>query len=112
MLPRGIRRLFRLELDPSRVARAIDDELRFHFDMTVKHYMSKGMSESDARREAERRFGDVDRTRARLEAIDKARAERARRAESFGGLLQDLRTRSAVCAPRPPSPPSSSSRSR
>src|SRR5256714_1249518 len=59
--------------------------------MTVKHYMSKGRTRRAARREAERRFGDVDRTRARLEAIDKARAERTRRAESFGGLLQDLR---------------------
>jgi putative ABC transport system permease protein len=91
MLPRGIRRLFRLELTPSRVARAVDDELRFHFDMTVRHYMSRGMSESDARREAERRFGDVERTRARLEAIDRSRAERARRAESLAGVLQDLR---------------------
>ena len=91
MLPRGIRRLFRLELNSSRVARAVEDELRFHFEMTVRHYMTRGMSESDARREAERRFGDVERTRARLEAIDRSRAERARRVESWHGLLQDLR---------------------
>src|SRR5690242_5836393 len=91
MLPRGIRRLFRMELDPRRVARAVDDELRFHFDMTVRHYMTRGMSEGDARREAEQRFGDVEGTRSRLEAIDRSRAERARRAEWWSAILQDLR---------------------
>ena len=91
MLPRGIHRLFRVDLGPRRVARAVDDELRFHFEMTVRFYMEKGMSESDARREAERRFGDVEGTRARLEAIDRSRAEHARRVEWWGAVLQDLR---------------------
>jgi predicted permease len=91
MLPSGIRRFFRLELGPSRVARAVDDELRFHFDMAVRYYMTRGMTESDARREAERRFGDVERTRARLEAIDRGAAARARRVEWFANLAQDLR---------------------
>lgn len=91
MLPRGIRRLFRIDLGPSRVARAVDDELRFHFDMAVRHYMTRGMNESDATREAERRFGDVERTRARLEAIDRSRAERDRRAAWFSAFAQDLR---------------------
>src|SRR2546423_12715978 len=90
-LPPGIRRLFRVELHARNVARAVDDELRFHFDMTLRDLMSKGMSEDDARHEAERRFGDVARTRARLEAIDRDREERARRAEGWSGLAQDLR---------------------
>jgi len=91
MLPRGIRRLFRIEPDPHRVARAIDDELQFHFAMTVRHYVSKGMTEGDARREAERRFGDVERTRRKLEAIDRSHAEQVQRAEWWSGLAQDLR---------------------
>ncbi len=91
MLPRGIRRLFRIDLDPRRVSRAVDDELRFHFDMTVRFYVEKGMSEADARREAERRFGDVENTRSRLEAIDRSRAEHARRIEWWSAVLQDLR---------------------
>src|SRR6185503_2942439 len=90
-LPPGIRRLFRLDVDGPSVARAVDDELRFHFDMTVRHLMSTGMSEDDARREAERRFGDVERTRARLEAIDRGRDERVRRVERWHALAQDLR---------------------
>ena len=73
MLPRGIRRLFRIDLDPHRVTHAIDDELQFHFEMTLRHYLSQGMSEDDARRESARRFGDVERTRQTLEAIDRFR---------------------------------------
>jgi predicted permease len=91
VLPRGIRRLFRIDLGPRRVSRAVDDELRFHFEMTVRFHMEKGMSEADARREAERRFGDIEGTRSRLEAIDRSRAEHARRVEWWGAVLQDLR---------------------
>ena len=53
--------------------------------------MDRGMSEADARHEAERRFGDVDRTRERLEAIDRSRAERDRRVDWFSAVSQDLR---------------------
>ena len=90
-LPPGIRRLFRLEVHGQGVSRAVDDELRFHFDMTMRHLMSRGMGEDDARCEAERRFGDVEVTRARLEAIDRGRDERARRVERWGAFVQDLR---------------------
>ena len=91
MLPRGIRRLFRIDLGARRVSRAVDDELRFHFDMTVRFYMEKGMSEANARREAELRFGDIESTRSHLEAIDRSRAEHARRVEWWSAVLQDLR---------------------
>jgi predicted permease len=91
VLPRDIRRLFRIDADPRRVSRAVDDELRFHFDMTVRFYVEKGMSETDARREAERRFGDVEGTRSRLKAIDRSRAEQRRRVEWWSAMLQDLR---------------------
>ena len=40
--------------------------------------MEKGMSEANARREAELRFGDIESTRSHLEAIDRSRAELAR----------------------------------
>src|SRR2546423_2214360 len=60
--------------------------------MTVKHYMSKGRTRRAARREAGRRSAPAAARRAGREASDKARAGRARRAESFGGLLQALRS--------------------
>ena len=90
-LPPGIRRLFQLDPHGPGVARAVDDELRFHFDMTMRHLMSTGMSEDDARREAERRFGDVEGTRARLEAIDRGRDEHVRRVERWHALAHDVR---------------------
>ena len=53
--------------------------------------MANGMTPDDARKEAERRFGDVQRTRARLEKIDRAQLDNERRAEWWGAFAQDLR---------------------
>lgn len=87
----GIRRLFHIRRDRVSVERAVDDELQFHFDMTTRELMAHGMSPDDARREAERRFGDVNTHRERLAAIDRAQADTARRAEWWSGIAQDLR---------------------
>jgi putative ABC transport system permease protein len=87
----GIRRLLHIVGGRASIARAVDDELRFHFDMTVKELTMQGMNPDDARREAERRFGDVARTRARLTHIDRARADQERRAEWWNAFAQDLR---------------------
>src|SRR3954470_24797447 len=87
----GIRRFFRIDRHRGGVQRAVDDELRFHFDMTTRELMATGMNADDARREAERRFGDVTATRDRLTTIDRSRAGRERRAEWWNALAQDLR---------------------
>jgi len=87
----GTRRFFRHEPSSRRVDDDVDQEIAFHFDMTMRDLMAKGMSEDDARREARRRFGDVDETRARLRAIDQGRLERQRRTEWLDALRQDLR---------------------
>src|SRR5262249_55876832 len=71
--------------------RAVDDELRFHFDMTLRDLMARGMSDEEARREAERRFGDVARTRAGLERIDRQHERGLRRAEWWDAFLHDVR---------------------
>jgi len=77
----GLRRLMRVERGSAGIARAVDDELRFHFEMTVRELMNSGMNSDEARREAERRFGDVQRTKQRLAEIDRARIDQQRRAE-------------------------------
>src|SRR5262245_49059685 len=87
----GIRRLLRLTFNRAGVERAVDDELRFHFDMTMRELMTQGMTPDEARRETERRFGDVARTRQRLATIDLARADQERRAEWWSAFVQDLR---------------------
>lgn len=81
----------RVDSDVAGVDRAVDDELQFHFDMTVRDLMAGGMNRNDAQREAERRFGDVQRTRDRLTTIDRSRVGRERRVEWWSGFAQDLR---------------------
>ena len=87
----GLRRLLRIERDRAGIVRAVDDELQFHFDMTMRDLMTSGMTPDDARREAERRFGDRQRTRDRLASIDQSRHGRERRAEWWSAFAQDLR---------------------
>jgi putative ABC transport system permease protein len=89
--PNEPRRFFRIEPAASGVEREVDDELQFHFDMTVRDLMAKGMSPGEARREAERRFGDVSLTRDRLTEIDRQRVNQDRRAQWWSALAQDTR---------------------
>jgi len=86
----GIRRLFRIG-GVHDVESAVDDELRFHMEMTVQDLVEGGMDESEARREAERRFGDVAAARARLASLDRERVNAERRADWWSALGQDLR---------------------
>ena len=87
----GIRRLLHIQRGGASIDRAVDDELQFHFDMTVRELMAGGMNPDDAQREAERRFGDVQRTRERLTTIDRSRVGRERRVEWWGAFAQDMR---------------------
>ena len=87
----GIRRVFHRGLSRDRVEEDLDAELGFHFDMTMHELVRGGMPPDEARREAERRFGDVGRHRHALAAIDRTRAARADRAEWWHGLAQDVR---------------------
>jgi predicted permease len=87
----GLKRILRIERDRAGVERAVDDELQFHFEMTMRDLMSSGMTPDEARREATRRFGDVQRTRERLATIDRSRLGRERRVEWWNAFAQDLR---------------------
>ena len=84
-------RLFGVDRSSSGVERAVDDEIRFHFEMTVKELIAGGLSEPDARREAERRFGDVGIVRDRLTHIDRQRVGQEKRREWWSDFWQDLR---------------------
>ncbi|HEX6534804.1 MAG TPA: ADOP family duplicated permease [Gemmatimonadaceae bacterium] len=87
----GVRRLFRLERGAADVEHAVDDELGFHLEMSVRELVAGGMSPEAARREAARRFGDVERTRAALAAIDRTTVGARRRGEWLDGIWRDLR---------------------
>src|SRR5262245_40858540 len=83
----GIRRLLHITSNRAGIERAVDDELRFHFEMTTRELMKQGMTPDDARRESQRRFGDVDAHRRRMTTIDRAKL----RGEWWDGLSQDVR---------------------
>lgn len=87
-----LRRLFRLPTPrPEEAAGHVDTEVEFHLAMRIEELKARGLSDAEARTEAARRFGNVERARAELAAADRATAERISRAAWFGDLARDLR---------------------
>src|SRR5690349_15310986 len=84
-----MRRVFRLGLRRS-LASDVDDELAFHIEMRTRKLMAEGLSESDARREALRQFGDMNSIRENCLTMDQQRARAERRANVFADLRQDF----------------------
>ena len=91
MIPRGFRRLFTLDTGRPDLDEEVDQELRFHIDATTAELTEQGWSPESARAEAERRFGNLRRTRDRLIDIDSGREGKARRTERWEAVAQDLR---------------------
>lgn len=87
----GLRRFLRVERGTATVERDLDDELRFHLEMTIEELVKGGMTPEQARREAVRRFGDVDRHRENLREIGRDRAKQRRRVEVWSAVAQDVR---------------------
>jgi putative ABC transport system permease protein len=79
----------------------LDEELEFHIQMRAEELVSTGMRADEARREAEREFGDRDRTRRYCEQMDRGsdRADRLR--DWFGGIWHDVRIAARGARQRP-----------
>lgn len=86
----SMKRVFRLGPGHVDVEREVDDELAFHIEMRIQKLIALGVSESDARREAMRQFGDLDRVRSTLVSNDYERERAMRRSNYFEELSQDL----------------------
>jgi predicted permease len=91
MRPRGIRQLFRF---PSRTTRDIrtevDEEFAFHVDMRTAELVRGGLTETDARAQALREFGDAAKG-AEGCATEGKRVERQRRLSRLvGEIRQDV----------------------
>jgi len=69
----------------------VEDELRFHLDMRERSFLARGLSADEARKAAERRFGDFDRHRRTLKRQDGRRFRRNLWSERVGEWVQDLR---------------------
>ena len=90
-IPRGLRRFFRLGAFRPDPDGDLDAELAFHFKQTEEDLLKAGYSPAEAREEATRRFGDLDRYRREMHRIDRRSASRTRRLAFFESLAQDLR---------------------
>ncbi|MBC7895317.1 MAG: ABC transporter permease, partial [Cytophagaceae bacterium] len=78
---------------PSRrsVDREVEDELAFHLEMRARQLQERGgLSPDDARDEALRQFGDVDRVRASCVTHDQERLSAMQRANAIDEIRQDL----------------------
>ncbi len=87
----GVRRLLRLPGAERDVGAAVDEELAFHVDMLAAELVAAGRAPDEARREALRRFGDLEAVRARCHDISSHRETAMRRHDFWGSLGQDLR---------------------
>jgi predicted permease len=79
----GIRSFARRLFAKKRVERELDDEMRFHLEMEVEKNLKRGLSQEEARREAMKSFGGVEKFKEEVRDQSAARL-----LESLG---QDLR---------------------
>src|SRR5215207_7355994 len=87
----GVRGLLRHPSAERNLAAAVDDELTFHVEMLTDELVAAGLTREDARREALRRFGDMDGVRQRCYDISTEREAAVRRTELWATMWQDLR---------------------
>jgi putative ABC transport system permease protein len=72
------------------VEQEVDAELAFHFEMTIRELMERGMTRDQARAEAASRFGNIDTVAAECEQFGRERDRNASRAEVRTELQQDV----------------------
>ena len=73
------------------VADQVDEELDFHLAMVTRELVTQGQSETEARAEALRRFGDLNKVGERCRRLGLEHERNVRRAEYLTELAQDVR---------------------
>jgi predicted permease len=87
----GIRRILHLALRrEDRWIRDVEEEIRLHLALRAEQLMNEGHPPTDAYREAVRRFGPLQESRARLVGAARHREVRMHRSEMFSDVRQDL----------------------
>ena len=76
---------------PETVASDVNEELQLHLEMRVRELQEGGLSSTDARREALRQFGDLERAREYCRQQDQQKERRMRRGLMLDDLVQDFR---------------------
>ncbi|HEX3868760.1 MAG TPA: ABC transporter permease, partial [Gemmatimonadaceae bacterium] len=72
------------------VEQEVDDEIAFHIAMATRDFMQCGLTEAQARAEAQRRFGDAAEVNADCRRYGNERDRNARRAEYHAEVKQDV----------------------
>lgn len=77
--------------DPRPPRDEVDDEIRFHLERKIDALVREGMDPAEARREAVRRFGDVEEVRMKMERETRRRRREQGVRQRLETLIQDLR---------------------
>ena len=85
------RRFWYIRRKSRTVASDVDEELSLHLEMRVQELQSQGMSAGEARREALRQFGDLERTRQYCRRQDEQKESEMQRSLLFQDFVQDVR---------------------
>jgi putative ABC transport system permease protein len=87
----GFRRVFRLPTSADRLAREVDDELRFHIEGRIEELVAHGLSRDAAAVEAWRRFGDYVAYRREARDIDLITHHQRRRMDIIDAIRREAR---------------------
>ena len=85
-----MKRIFKHEPGPRRIAGDVDEELAFHIQERTEKLIAAGMPADAARAEALRQFGDLGDVRDSCVTLDRDKDREARRSRWFDELRQDL----------------------
>jgi predicted permease len=83
-------RVLRSLANGNRVEEDVREELAHHIEMRTRDNLAAGMSESEARADALRRFGDVDRVRRETIGVDAYLERRRGFTEHIDGVVREL----------------------
>ncbi len=84
-------RFWYLRRRPAAVRDEVDEELRVHLEMLIDELRATGLSPEDARRQAMRRFGDIEGTRRYCRRQDLDKENRVQRVLFVQDLAQDIK---------------------
>lgn len=86
----GLRRFLEPAVRKRSVLDDVNEEIRFHIERKTEHLVANGFREDEARAEARRKFGDVDRIQREVGSMAVKAEGYKRRTEALDRIRQDL----------------------
>ena len=85
------KRVFKRPQGPDTTPQDVDEEVRFHIEKKVERLMAGGLEEAEARREALRKFGDMEEVKAAMTREQRAGARNGITGLFWDRMRQDIR---------------------